>query len=305
MLRSLASLGLVSLVLVACGDSTGTGGSATGGAAATGGGGAAATGGGGATGTGGGGGEASCPDPTPQPGAVAAVSVDTVDATANDETGLPVGNEALQLCGLNGCLYATTSAIGAVTFTNNLSSDMIDRPLFKPGNSLKYGKIGYLFDPAGPSPLAGLFPKMNDSGQAMAPGQAVTAGGVTLTVPAGGVADVDSLIYDTQAKQTFRAAQVPSAKVAQVTGSPDFAMVFALGPVDTLFCPPASASFENYGGLAANADVEIWGQELDVKESFGGYGEWSKIADGKVSADGATIETTALPVLMTVAIKAL
>lgn len=305
MLRTFASLGLVSLMLVACGDSSGTGGSAAGGNAATGGGGANAGGSGAGTGTGGAGGEASCELPTPQPGTAAFVPVNTVDATAADETGLPIGGEALQLCGLNGCLYETTSAIGTATFTNSLSSETIDRPLFKPGNSIKYGKIGYLYDPAAPSPLKGVFPKMADSGQAMAAGQTVSSAGVELTVPAGGVVDVDDLIYDTAAKQTFRAAQVPEAQVPDVTGSPEFAMVFALGPVDTLFCPPAAVTFENYAGLAAGTDVEIWGQELDVKESFGGYGEWAKIADGKVSADGATIETTGagLPVLLTVAIK--
>lgn len=308
MLRTLASLGLVSLLLVACGDSSGTGGSAAGGNAATGGGGAANVGGSGAgTSTGGAGGEASCELPTPQPGTADFVTVTTVDATATDDGGLPIGGEALQLCGLNGCLYETTSAIGTVSFTNNLSSETIDRPLFKPGNSIKYGKIGYLFDPAGASPLEGVFPKMVDSGQAIAAGQTVSSAGVELSVPAGGVVDVDALIYDTAAKQTFRAAQVPEAQVQIVTGSADFAMVFALGPVDTLFCPPAAVSFENYAALPAGTVVEIWGQELDVKESFGGYGEWSKVADGKVSADGTKIETTGagLPVLLTVAIKAI
>ena len=287
-------LGLI-LCAAACGDDT-TGSGGSGGAPQTG----ATTTQTGTTGTG----IMQCEEPTPKPGATNDVSFQSATAIARDGDGMPISDAPLQLCGTNLCLYATTSGIGQAAF-NNDSGMPIDRPLFKPGDSLEFGKIGYLFDPAGPSPLPGYFPRMTDSGSQFAPGESVSAGGVTLAMPAEGGLTIDELTYDEPAKRTFRAGRVAAANVTAATGDPAFAMVYSLGPVDTLFCPPAQVTFENYANLPAGSAVEIWGQEVAISEGFGGYGSWIKLDDGTVSADGATITTdTGLPVLLTVAIRA-
>ena len=296
---------LVVCLGVACGDSTSTGGGGSGaaGGGSEGGGGSPTEGGGGA---GMGGAPVECEEPTPMPGTTNDVLVDMVTITADDETGAAITDVNLQLCGTDGCLYSTTNALGQATFNNDLSSETIDRPTVKPGDSLVFGKIGWPWAVGSPSPFPVMFPRMEDSGQQMDRGASVSAGGVTLDIADDLNVTIDTLTYDEPAKQTFRAAQVPEAMVEAVTGDAAFVMVFTLGPVDTLFCPTGvDATFENYAGLDADTPVEIFGQELAVGEYFGGYGEWTKIADGVVSSDGSVITTTGdgLPALLTVAIR--
>ncbi|HTJ81265.1 MAG TPA: hypothetical protein VL400_06055 [Polyangiaceae bacterium] len=299
----LSGASILSAFTSGCGDSgtaTSSGGGGQGGAG---------SGGGTTSSTGGsGGGGPTCKAPEPSPGAKNDVTVDTVTAIARDEAGGLIKDFDFQLCGLNGCLYAKTNMLGQATFTNNLSSSTMDRPLFKPGDSLVYGKIGYHYVEGAESPFPGIFPKMTDSTQPFAAGEAVSAAGATIELDAAGVAVVDDLIYDEPAKQTFRAGAVAAADVDAATDAGGYAMVYTLGPVDTLFCPPAKLTVDNYAALPAGAAVEFWGQTLAIGEEFGGYGEWVKLSDGAVSADGSTVSTTdgqGLAVLTTVAIKAL
>ncbi|MBL8741165.1 MAG: hypothetical protein JNK04_08730 [Myxococcales bacterium] len=288
----------------ACGDdgSGGAGGGTGGGAA----GGNDPAGGGSSEGGGGGGTDIpSCEELAEAPGAVNDIEVDTVTASAEDENGDPIASVPLQLCGKDYCLYANTSGVGTAAFTNDQQSGTIDRPVLKPGDSLEYGKIGYPYDPDAPPPLQGVYPAMNDSGTQFAPGETVSADGVELTMPADGGILFD-IVYDEPAKQTFRAAHLEGAAIEAATGSPDFVMLYTLGPYDTVFCPGASVTFDNYGGLAADTEVEFYGQVLSAFEYLGGYGEWVKIGEGVVSGDGATVTTDAagLEMLLTVAIKA-
>lgn len=306
---ALASFFVLSLSF-GCGDSSGDNGG--GGSSTEGGGGISADGGSGAGvvvdgGGGSGAGGPVCEAPEGTPGAVNNVPVEMVTATARDDEGELITDEPLQLCGVNGCLYNTTNMLGQANFTNNLSSDTIDRPLVKPGDSLRYGKIGYAWETGAASPFPVVFPRMEDSGDAITPGSTVEAAGIEITVAADAVVTVDTLIYDTAEKQTFRAAVIPVDQVEAVTGDAIFSMAFSMGPVETLFCEGggATATFPNTADLAPDTVVEIYAQELEVAEHFGPYGEWTKIADGVVSADGATVTTTGdgLPVLRTVAIR--
>jgi hypothetical protein len=241
-----------------------------------------------------------CEEPTPQPGASNDVPLTNVQASARDETGTGIPNTPFQLCGTDLCLPGTTSAIGLVTFMN--SQPALDRPFFKPGDSLTYGKIGYAYTEQSPSPLIGHFPSMTDSGQEMVPGMTISAAGASLVVPEGYT--IDTLIYDEPAKQTFRAGTLPTNLVADATGDPAFVMLYALGPFETLLCPPAQLTLDNYANLPADSEVELWGQELGIEELFAGFGEWVHLDDGVVSSDGSTITTVnGIPVLFTIAIK--
>ncbi len=294
---------VLSAFTFACGDSGSGGSGGSGGGSGGEGTGAGSTGGAGGGSGGQGGGGIECELPASNPGAENDVVVGTVNAAAEDENGDPIASTPLQLCGKDFCLYATTSAVGTIAFTNSMAGGTIDRPVFKPGDSLEYGKIGYPYAPGGPSPLVGAFPTMTDSGASLDPGTTVSAAGVELTVPDG--VGVDELIYDTPDKQTFRAGRLTGAAIAAATGSAEFEMLFALGPYDTALCPGAAVTFENYADLAADAEVEIWGQILGVEEPVGGYGEWVLLSDGVVSSDGSTVSTTGdgLPLITTVAIK--
>lgn len=304
-----ASLALASAFLIAvsagCGDdgSDAAGGSGGSGAASEGGSGGVSTEGGGGAGTGGEG--PTCEHPEPTIGDTENILVDQVTVSAQTEDGNPIDDVPLQLCGANGCLYATTNVIGQAIFSNELSSDMMDRPVVKPGDSLTYGKIGYPYTPDVASPYVVMFPAIEDSGEALVDGATVSAGGVTLELAEGTVAVFDEFIYDTAEKQTFRAASIDAERVAEVTGDPEFTMLFTLGPVDTLLCPAVAATFDNYAALPADTEVEIFAQELNIAEYFGAFSKWTKIADGVVSSDGATITTTGdgLPALLTIAIK--
>jgi hypothetical protein len=145
---------------------------------------------------------------------------------------------------------------------------------------------------------------MTDSGQQLAPGGTVSAAGATLTLAADSGISIDTIIYDEPAKQTFRAAQVPGMLVPDVTGDASFVMVYALGPIETLLCPEATLTVDNYANLPANSPVEFWVQEVGIDEYFGGYGEWSQIDSGTVSADGTTVSTSVgVPVILNVAIR--
>ncbi len=293
------------LALAACGDSEGdTSGSGASGATSSG----QTTGSGTTTGTGNTSSTSSgfpeCDDPTPQPGTSNEVDVSSVQVTARDDANAAIQNTTFQLCGTDLCLTADTNTIGGAVFMNSQST--LDRPLFKPADSLTFAKFGYPYTAESPSPLVGIFPRMQDSMAALVPGQTVSVDGASLALPAGGGLSIDELTFDSPDKQTFRAAQVPANLVEQVTGDATFVMAYALGPIDTLLCPEAKLTVDNYANLAPGTQVEFWVQEVSIEEFFGGYGEWVKIDDGEVSADGATVSTTVgMPVILNVAIRPL
>ncbi len=80
-------------------------------------------------------------------------------------------------------------------------------------------------------------------------------------------------------------------------------MLIGTGPQETVLCPAAQQiTFPNQGGLAAGASVDLYFQELATLESYGTYGDWTKLVSGTVSADGSTI-SAAIPVLGVYGIK--
>src|SRR5687768_5921015 len=141
----------VSAATIGCGDdsggdgtgasgptSTGTNGNGGSGGGVGGGGGA----GGGTGGSGNTGGEApECPGRGFAGGEVDMMP-DSVDATILDETGQPVANKQVELCGINLCLYGTTNAQGFATVSGG--GQTLTQPAFKYGNGLEYAKLGVL-----------------------------------------------------------------------------------------------------------------------------------------------------------------
>jgi hypothetical protein len=147
-------------------------------------------------------------------------------------------------------------------------------------------------------------------GMAFAAGKSAISGDVTIAVPAGGAFVIDELNYQELVDQQFRAVTVPVAKAAEVLASapPGIEQLYGVGPLETVFCPPATVTVPNADAVKwpANTDVEFWILGLDgASEEWAPYGGWLKVSDGKVSADGKTISTGAagLPLLTTFGIR--
>lgn len=299
-----SSLALATVALAACGDSS-TGSGGAGGNATT------STGTGSssskaststATGTGTGGG-ASCDEPVGAGSAALNVGVTSIQGSVVDTAGAAASTVPVQVCGKNKCLYGTTSASGSVTVTNDGSN--LDRPLFKVGDGLTTARSAYPITTPTATVMATV-QSMTDSAKAFTAGTTLTAANASLEIAAGGTAGF-AIEFGDPAMQTFRAGEVPTAKIADIATGQTFVGLWGFGPIETVLCPPAKLTVKNDTGLAANAAVEFYLQELNTGEGFGTYGDWVKVADGAVSADGATISTNAgsgIPELGLIGIKA-
>ncbi len=266
-----------------------------------------------ATGTGGG--EIACKggdhsDPTAPTLLIGTVSVKVVDL-ANK----PAPDDfSVQVCGTNLCYY------GKVTSTGNFavigSSTQLDQPVFKFGDAHKFAKLAIpvttmTLDAMGNKSFGTLTTAaLPASGMALEAGKSSTSGDVTIAVPSGGVVVQNDLEYPELVDQELRAVTIPVASAAAVlaTAPSGIEQLYGVGPLETIFCPPATVTVANAdpvkwpGGTA----VEFWILGLDgSSEVWAPYGGWLKVSDGKVSADGKTISTTAvgLPLLTTFGIR--
>jgi hypothetical protein len=147
------------------------------------------------------------------------------------------------------------------------------------------------------------------TGVALAPGKSATSGDVTIAVPAGGAVVIDELVYSELVDQQLRTVTIPVAKATEVLASAPMGIeqLYGVGPLETIFCPPATVTVPIADAVKwpAGTDVEFWILGLDgASEEWAPYGGWLKVSDGKVSADGKTISTTAgLPLLTTFGIR--
>ncbi len=213
----------------------------------------------------------------------------SASGTVVDDQDMPVeANLFLQLCGKNICLDGKTVSGG--TYVINANGADMDRPFLKAGDGLTFAKIG--FPIAAPtSTVNGITKKLTDSMTELVPGAQATAGMVKLVVKEDAVLSFDITIPEDPASRSFRAAVFPAQKNESIAKGLDFAQIVALGPNETLLCPAAALTVPNDAGLPPNASVEFLLQELSIFESFGTYGDWTSVATGVVSSDGATIST--------------
>ncbi len=301
---------LLPLAVAACGDG-GSGGS--GGTGGTGGdGGSGATGGSGgqtaSTTADGGGGSGGAPMECEGPGYEGnepVVSLGVVQAVILDQNGDPTPDNAVQLCGIDVCDYANTSASGAVTF--NANKDMV-KPALKLGDGLIFAKLAILV-PEGDSTYTDIttakLPPVGE-GDTFAAGASVKSGGMIIDVPAGGSVVVDELLYPEPGDQVFRAAEIPTTENTPLDPAMGFEMLFGVAPMETIFCPAATLHVPNTPGWEAGAAVEFFIQGVEIGQHWAPYGEWQKVSDGKVSEDGlevVTAEGQGIPVLSSVAVR--
>lgn len=302
---------LLPLAVAACDGGDGSGGAGgTGGSGANGGDGGTGGSGGQTTTTTaeGGGGSGGAPMECEGPGYEGnepIVAVGVVSATIVDQDGNPAANNAVQLCGLDICEYADTSGSGTVTFNANKD---LKKPAFKLGDGLTFAKLAILVGQGNTS-----FPELRTAllptpgvGDSFAAGASAKSGGMTIDVPAGGTVTIDELLHPEPADQVFRAAEVPVDASAPVDPGMGFEILFGVSPMETVFCPPAKVHVPNTPGWAPGADVEFFVQGVEISQHWAPYGEWQKVSDGKVSADGTEVVTAdgqGLPVLSSLAVR--
>src|ERR1041384_3701612 len=85
---------------------------------------------------------------------------------------------------------------------------------------------------------------------------------------------------------------------------PEFVVGYALSPLETRICPNPALSLDNTPSLATGTELELYLLGLDAEEEFVPYARWQKVAEGRVSDDGSSLEfPDGVPLLTAVAVK--
>ena len=223
-----------------------------------------------------------------------AVCVRTLSATVVDEMAKPISILVTTACG-DGCSFGRTDATGRTSMS-------VHRYMTKPALMLHghstYASYYVLLETEGDvdkgmvmlptMPAAGL--PIPEDGLA----HDVTAGDVTISLPAGGSVLIDKTELIEVPEQQFRSLPVPVAKAPPfVDPALKITVLYALTPFATKLDPGVALSVANTAMLPTGAAVEFFIQGTDVKDKFGPFGRFNKMADGHVSADGTKITTDA------------
>lgn len=229
----------------------------------------------------------------------------SVMAKIVDETGAPVPNQPIFICGTDLCSpAATTGADGTASIST--STTMKNRA-FKFGDSLAYAELSIPLKLAASTFMTLATGKLSDKpGADLQPGTDATSGDVTISIPSDASVVIPLLIYDTCEAQKLRTVSIPLTNLGpvldpvMVNGSPaGFALVYGLAPAGTTVCPAAKVTVAlphktmtpNDLGWTPGADVEFWITTVDPSGVYAPYAGWAKASDGKVSADGMTAST--------------
>jgi hypothetical protein len=247
-----------------------------------------------------------CEAPEFEPSLADPQYVGSVSATVLGLDGEPLPSDPLvQVCGLDICINAETASDGSVSV--GVDQD-IKLPAIKYGDGLTSGKLALLLPSNTDEVEAGTLraPVLPTSGDPIAAGATASSNGIDLIVEDGAVVDFDTLVYQSDDEQAFRAAPVLAKDVPPgFDQGYGFDLYVALAPLETEICPPAGLVVPNAAELDAGAEVEFIIQGLEADEHFAPYAGFAKVADGHVSEDGETIaiESGGLPALSLVAIR--
>jgi hypothetical protein len=257
---------------------------------------------GGAGGAGGSGNEPKrCPPGDNEPSAANLVEVGRITGQIVDEEGAPTSAGLVQICGKDVCTQADVGSSGRLSED---VGDVRDTPAVKYGDGFEWAKLTRLVQD-GDNDVGSLvtvrLPPFEDA-PALTPGEAVSSGGVTLTLDASARVEVNFLDYETEAQQGFRAAALPAAALEQLPLP--FVQAYALSPLETHVCPSPALTLENSSGLEPGTELELYLLGLDVEEEFAPYATWSRVGEGSVSADGKSLEFPGgVPVLTAIGVK--
>lgn len=289
-----SAVGLCCLVAAACSSDPAASDSSQGG---TGGTAATSTGGAGKAGAT----TKSCPRGDNPRSAVEPTALGLVSGSIVDEQGEPTRAGLVQVCGTDICRNADVGEDG--TFADRVEGP-INVPACKFGDGLSWAKLAVPLV-EGDNELGTLvtvrLPDYAD-GVPLVPGETATSDGVSLTLADDAHVVPNILDYETEAERALRAVELPEAARAQL--GEDFVTAFALSPLETRICPNPSLQIENRAGLDAGTELELYLLGLDAEERFVPYARWAKVADGRVSDDGATLEfPDGVPLLTAIGVK--
>jgi len=254
-----------------------------------------------ADGTGGAPAAAECPEAPGYSEPVEPQRVDWVTAQLVDADGSGVGEEFVQLCGLDVCLNGKTTPRGGLKID---AGTLFRKPALKPGEGLQTVRFALLL-PANGEPTVALgevrtvrMPALG-SGAALVAGSVVSSGGLSLELAENAEIEIDQLTFRTPEQQQLRALRIEPAALSQIIPEElGFELVYAASPPDTLFCPAAKLLVENTANFEAGSRIGVFLHGVDVEERFAPYGGWAQVAEARVSDDGASIETSdGLPML--------
>ena len=229
-----------------------------------------------------------------------------VDATISDPSGKALTALPVQVCGIDKCINGMSGKAGATAVKVNTS---LTRPAFKYGDGFDYAELAVQLGKEAKQDLGKIvalpLPAFAD-GAAFPKSGNVTNGDVTLSLAAGVTVVHDTLTYEDDTDLVLRSVAIPVADSTQALDpSFNFELGYALAPLGTTFCPAAQLSLKNSLNWDPGTEVEIFIQGLDVAEGWAPYGTWLQVAEGSVSADGSSIDSTSggIPILSAVAVR--
>ena len=236
----------------------------------------------------------------------APVTITEVDALVQDPQAASLVDLPVQVCGLDQCFNGMSGNGGKTVVTPRTK---LTSPAFKYGDGFEYAELAV---PLGNNATQDLglivalpLPDFAD-GAAFPKAGDVSNGDVTLSLARGSTVQHDLLTYSDDADLVFRSTSIPiEASSKALDPSFGFELAYAVAPLGTTFCPAAKLSLKNSLNWDPGTQVEVFIQGLDVAEEWAPYGTWTQVAEGSVSADGSSIDTTSggIPILSSIAVR--
>jgi hypothetical protein len=272
------------------------------------------------------GGAASCPDA----GAPGSVCITEVRGRAIDGSGAPIAKgQLVTACGAVQCNPGFTDDTGRFTIPVGLRLVPGDYSV-QVHKRVDFTAFYFRLPPSATGPIIDVGDArslaMPATGPELAvdragvPAQSVTSGDVTLDVP-GGIyvrLDIESNLADTEHPgkgRAFRALKIPNANLKEfVDSSLGVSALYALEPFECTFeaagvpDKPVDVrlSFANSENIAAGTAIDLLALGTYIYADWIPPAQFTKVAQGHVSADGTRIELDAgegLPYLTWVALK--
>jgi hypothetical protein len=243
----------------------------------------------------------SCPAGINPPSPVDPIEVGVVSGELVDERGEPTTAGLVQVCGTDICRNADVADSGKFA---DYVAGLINAPACKFGDGFEWAKLAVPLG-EGNNELGTLVTvRLPDYGEGvpLVAGKTATSGGVSLVLAEDARVQHNIIDYESEAQRVLRAVRLPGAALAQA--DPDFVVGFALSPLETRICPNPALSLENDPELAAGTELELYLLGLDAEEEFVPYARWQKVAEGRVSDDGESLEfPDGVPLLTAIAVK--
>jgi hypothetical protein len=235
-----------------------------------------------------------------------AVTVEQVRASVRLPSGEPAAQFPVQICGLDVCLPEETDASGVLNVAPRQSMRL---PALKYGDGFDFAELAVPLGNAGKRDLGELvalpLPPLAEGAKFPKSGP-LKSGDLTLQLAKNGSFEHDILTYSDDAQLVFRSVAIPIAESTQaLPESFGFELAYGVAPLGTTFCPPAQLSLKNIQDWPPGTEVEIFVQGLDVIEKWAPYVSWLLVAEGSVSSDGSSIDTTSggIPILSSIALR--